>query len=65
MTFVFLVHYHLQEGAENVWTKRMTGLDDVLGQGNIPLFIANEGVKFAHTWVHLFGAPRELAVLKM
>jgi hypothetical protein len=37
----------------------------VFGESDIPIFIAKEGIKLAHSRVLLFVAPCEVAVLKM
>jgi hypothetical protein len=37
----------------------------VVGESDIPIFIAKEGIKLAHSRVMSFVAPCEFAVLKM
>ena len=44
---------------------RRKGMEDVVGEGNIPILIAKESVKLAHGGVLLFITPSELAVLEM
>jgi hypothetical protein len=38
---------------------------DVVGEGNVPIFVAKEGVKLAQNWFVLFVAPSEFAVLEV
>jgi hypothetical protein len=40
-------------------------MKDVVGERNVPIFVAKEGVELAKNWLMLFIAPSELAILKM
>jgi hypothetical protein len=40
-------------------------MKDVVGEGNIPIFIAKEGVELAKNWIMLFICSSELAILKV